>query len=70
MQIDRTHHAAQVHQELHIGMRLILRIEEVDAGVGGNRPVVMLARAVDSGKGLLVQQRSQAMVGARIPARA
>ena len=52
---------AQEHQELRVGVRVLLRVEQVDAGVGGHRPVVVLARAVDAGEGLFVQQRLQAV---------
>ena len=31
-----------------VGVRVVLRIEQVDAGVGRHRPVVVLARAVDA----------------------
>ena len=36
-------------------------IEQVHPGVGAHRPVVVLARAVDAGERLLVQQRLQAV---------
>ena len=53
--------AHQEHQELHVGVGVVLRIEQVDARVGGHRPVVVLARAVDAGERLLVQQRLEAV---------
>ena len=53
--------AHEEHQELHVRVRLVLRVEQVDAGVGGHRPVVVLARAVDAGERLLVQERLQAV---------
>ena len=37
-------------------MRGVARLEQVLAGVGAHRPVVVLARAVDAGERLLVQQ--------------
>ena len=49
-------HGEQEDQELHVGVRVVAGIEQVDAGVGGHRPVVVLAAAVDAGKRLLVQQ--------------
>jgi hypothetical protein len=38
-------------------------IEQVDAGVGGHRPVVVFARPVDPGERLLVQQRLETVPG-------
>ena len=61
VQVHRPHHRHQEHQELQVGVGLVLRIEQVDARVGGHRPVVVLARAVDAGERLLVQQRGQAV---------
>ena len=54
-------HGAEEDQELHVGVGVVLRIEQVDAGVGRHRPVVVLAAAVDAGERLLVQQRLQAV---------
>ena len=52
---------AQEHQELQVGVRLVLRVEEVGAGIGRHRPVDVLARAVHAGERLLVQRRLQAV---------
>ena len=57
MHVHRPDHRAQEDEELHVGVRVVLRIEQVDAGVGGHRPVVVLAAAVHAGERLLVQQR-------------
>ena len=40
-------------------MRRLARLEQVDARVGAHRPVVVLARAVDAGERLLVQQADE-----------
>ena len=37
--------------------------EQVDADIGGERPVIVLAAAVDAGEGLLVEQAHHAMLG-------
>ncbi len=42
-------------------MRRVARVQEVDAGVGPHRPVVVLARAVDARERLLVQQAHEAV---------
>ena len=43
-------------------MRGVAGIEQVFAGVGGHRPVVVLAAAVDAGERLFVQQADQAVL--------
>ena len=45
-------------------------VEQVLAVVGGHRPVVVLARAVDAGEGLLVEQEHQAVLRREPPHRA
>ena len=40
--------------------------EEVHSGVGGHGPVVVLARAIDSGKGLFVEQTHQTVLGGHL----
>lgn len=56
MDVDRADHGAQESEELEVRVRVVLRIEQVDTGVGRHRPVVVLARTVDAGERLLVQQ--------------
>ena len=46
-------------QELQVLRRGVAGVEQVQAGVGAHRPVVVLARAVDAGERLLVQQADQ-----------
>ena len=42
-------------------MRRLARLQEIQAGVGGHGPVVVLAAAVDAGEGLLMQQAVHAV---------
>ena len=51
--------AAQKNRNCRFSARGVARLEQVQAGVGAHRPVVVLARAVDAGEGLLVQQADQ-----------
>ena len=46
-------------QEQQVLVRRVARLEQVDARVGAHRPVVVLARAVDAGERLLVQQADE-----------
>ena len=50
---------AQEQQELGIFVGRLTRFEQIHAGVRSQRPVVMLAAAVDAGKGLFRQQTHQ-----------
>ena len=38
---------------------MLARRKQVDAGIGGQRPVAVLARTVDAGKGFFMQQYSE-----------
>ena len=49
-------------EELRVVVRVVAGVEQVLALVGGHRPVVVLARAVDAGEGLLVQQADEAVL--------
>ena len=49
-------------EELGVVVRRVAGVEQVLAGVGGHRPVVVLAGAVDAGERLLVEQRHQAVL--------
>ena len=53
--------AHQEDQELHVGVGVVRGSSRLTPGVGGHRPVVVLARAVDAGERLLVQQRLEAV---------
>ena len=57
-------HVHQKGDELQVFRGGLSRREQVDARVGAQRPVVVLARSVDPLKGLLVQQDAE-MVAAR-----
>ena len=54
--VNRLNDGAQEQQELRVLIGSVARLEKVYAGVGGNGPVVVLAAAVDAGKGLFMQQ--------------
>ena len=49
---------------MQVGIRVFAGRQQIDAGVGAHRPVAVLARTVDAGKWLLVQQYAE-MVSAR-----
>ena len=66
MEIGRPDHGAQEHQELHVRVGFIPRVEEIHPGVGRDRPVVVLATAVDAGKRFFVQQASKAMLASHL----
>ena len=53
-------------QELEVLVRRLARLEQVDARVGAHRPVVVLARAVDAGEGLLVQQADEPVAAGHV----
>ena len=54
--VHRLQHRTEEQQELGVLIRRVARLEQIDAGVRHDRPVVMLAAAVDAGKRLFVQQ--------------
>ena len=54
-------HRGAEEQEDQVLVRRVARLEQVDARVGAHRPVVVLARAVDAGERLLVQQADEAV---------
>ena len=59
VRVDRGDDRGAEEQELEVLARRVARIEQVVAGVGAHRPVVVLARAVDAGERLLVQQADE-----------
>ena len=54
--VNRLYNGTQEKQELGVFIRSLAGSEKVYAGIGGNRPVVVLAAAVYSGKGLFMEQ--------------
>ena len=61
VQIDRPHAGQQEDEELHVRVGFDVRVEQVHAGVGRDRPVVVLAGAVDAGEGLFVEEADEAV---------
>ena len=57
--VDGLDHGRAEEQELEVVVRGVARLEQVLARVGAHRPVVVLARAVDAGERLLVQQADE-----------
>ncbi len=53
--------AAQKNRNCEVLRRRVAGVEQVQPGVGAHRPVVVLARAVDAGERLLVQQADEAV---------
>jgi hypothetical protein len=62
VQVDGAHDGAQEGEELQVRVRLVARVEQVRARVRRHGPVVVLARAVDAGERLLVQDHLQAVL--------
>ena len=59
--VDRLDHRRAEEEEVDVVGRRVARVEQVGAGVGPHRPVVVLARAVDAGERLLVQEADEAV---------
>ena len=59
--VHSLHNGHQKQQELRVFIGRLPRREKVDAGIGGQGPVIMLTAAVDPGKGLFLEQAHQAM---------
>ena len=57
---------AQEQQELGIFVGRLTRFEQIHAGVRSQRPVVVLAAAVDASKGLFRQQAHQTVTGSNL----
>ena len=60
--MDRADHRRTEDQELRVGMRIIARIEQIALSRVAEREVDMLARSVDAGEGLFVQQADHAVL--------
>ena len=61
MQVDGPDHRRAEHKELHVGVWRLAGFEQV-AQLAADRPVDVLARAVDAREGLLVQQAGHAVL--------
>ena len=59
--VHRLDHRGAEEEEVDVVGRRVARVEQVGAAVGPHRPVVVLARAVDAGERLLVQQADEAV---------
>ena len=64
--VHRLYDGYEEQQELSVLMGRFAWREEVHAGIGGHRPVVVLATSVYPGEGFLVQQAYQAMLGGHL----
>ena len=60
--MDASDHRAAEEQEVEIVVRGVSRVEEIPLGRVSDRPVHVLARAVDAGEGLFVEQADEAML--------
>ena len=67
MDVDAADDRHQERQELGVGVRVVAGVEQVLAVVGRHRPVVVLARAVDAGERLLVDQEHQPVLRGEPP---
>ena len=61
--VHRLDHRRQKQQELGVFVGGITGREQIHTGVGGEGPVVVLAAAIDSGKGLFVEQAHHVVLG-------
>ncbi len=66
MPVHRRQYAGQHQKELDVLMGRVTRVQEVDAVIRGEGPVVVLAGAIDALKGLLVQETNQTMAAGRL----
>ena len=60
--VDSLDDCGQEQQELRVLARVLARLEQVLACIGGNRPVIVLAGAIDALERLLVQQAGKAVL--------
>ncbi len=63
--VHRTDDGRAEEQELHVVVRRLARVQQVVAEIVADAPVEMLARAVDAGERLLVQQAREAVLRRR-----
>ena len=67
--VHRAQHRRAEHEELHVVVRVLARTQQVVPLVVAHRPVEVLARSVDAGERLLVQQACEAVLRRRPPHR-
>ena len=65
--VHRAQHRGAEHQELDVVVRRLAGVQQVVAQVVAHAPVQVLARAVDAGKRLLVQQAREAVLRRHAP---
>ena len=61
MLVHRLHHCRQHQQENPVLLRISARLKQFPSGVRAERPVVVLAAAVDARKGFFMKQAYQAV---------
>ena len=61
MEVNGPDHGRAEHEELHVGVGRLARLEKI-AEFAPDRPVDVLARAIDAREGLLVQQAGHAIL--------
>ena len=59
--VHRADHGAQKQQKLRVFVRCFAWFKQIDAGIGGKRPVVVFAAAVHPRKGLFMQKANHMM---------
>ena len=64
--LDGHHHVDQEGDESEVLLGRLAGGEEADTGVGAQRPIAMLARAIHAGEGLLVQQHLEAVTAGHL----
>ncbi len=67
--VDGAEHGAAEHEELHVLVRRLARVEQVVAEVVAHAPVEVFAGAVDAGERLLMEQAREAEVRRQPPHR-
>ncbi len=60
--VDGFDDGRQKQEELGVFIRRVAGFEQIDAGVGGNRPVVVLARSVDAVERFFMQQGDEVVL--------
>jgi hypothetical protein len=61
--VNGSQNGAKEEKELGVFIRGFAGLKEIKTGVGGDRPVIMLTRAVNPLKGLFVEEAYEAVLG-------